>query len=133
MAGTWSLRQLFARNAVDREQNTEPAVPAADRVEMGDFTFDTANRRVTLRGKELSLTPAEFDVFVYLTCHPQRFVTPNTVLATSWNRHSLQQTEFLRVLLGLRKKIEAFSSGKPYLRTEPWVVYRFDPSPSVET
>jgi DNA-binding response OmpR family regulator len=133
MAGTWSLRQLFARNAVDRVQNAEPIGPSTDRIEIGDFILDTAHRSVTLCGKELPLTSEEFDVFLYLTGHPQRFVTPRTVLATSWNRRSLPQTEFLKVLLGLRRKIEALFPGKPYLRTEPWVVYRFDPSPSLET
>ena len=132
MAGTWSVRQLFARKVVDRAQDVHSSVPSAGRIEMGDFILDTAHRSVTLRGKELWLTSEEFDVFLYVTGHPQRLVTPRTMLATSWNRDSLQQTEFLKVLLGLRREIEALSLGKSYLRTEPWVVYRFDPSPSLE-
>jgi hypothetical protein len=55
------------------------------------------------------------------------------MLATSWTRGGLHQTEFWKALLGLRKKIDALSSGKQYLRTEPWVVYRFDPNSSLAT
>jgi hypothetical protein len=32
--------------------------------------------------------------------------------------------------MSLRKKLVAAGQGKHYLRTEPWVVYRFDPTPS---
>jgi two-component system, OmpR family, KDP operon response regulator KdpE len=102
-------------------------------IDMGDFRIDTEHRSATLRGEDLALTPEEFEVLVFLTTHPQRFVTPRTMLATSWTRGGLHQTEFLKTLLGLRKKIDAVSSGKQYLRTEPWVVYRFDPNSSLAT
>jgi hypothetical protein len=36
-------------------------------------------------------------------------------------------------LLSLRKKLDEAGAGKHYLRTEPWIVYRFDPTPSSTT
>ncbi len=131
MAGSWNLRQLFARKAIERERNAGQGVSSTEIIETGDFRVEVAKRFVTLRGEKLALTDEEFDVLLYLIGHPQRCVTPRTVLATSWTSDGLHQTEFLKALLSLRKKLDAVGSGNQYLRTEPWVIYRFDPRSSV--
>jgi hypothetical protein len=54
------------------------------------------------------------------------------MLATSWTRQKVQQTEFLRALVSLGKKLRAEEgSTKRYLRTEPWIFCTFDPGPAV--
>jgi DNA-binding response OmpR family regulator len=131
MIRRWSLRQLFANNDVEHIRHVEEErVSSTAVIEVGDFRIDTAERTATLRGQELPLTTQEFDVLVFLTGHPQRLVTPHTVLATSWTSDGFQQTKFLKGLLSLRKKLDALAADKQYLRTEPWVIYRFDPSSS---
>src|ERR1700686_4918652 len=130
MAGSWNLRQLFANKAIERERNAEQRVPSTEIIEVGDFRVEVGERVVTLRGEKLPLTDEEFDVLLYLIGHPQRWVTPRTVLATSWTSDGLHQTEFLKALLSLRKKLDAVVAGNQYLRTEPWVIYRFDPRSS---
>jgi len=102
MAGSWNLRQFFARKAIERERNAEQHVSSTEIIEVGDFRVEVAERVVTLRGAKLPLTAAEFDVLLYLIGHPQRCVTPRTVLATSWTSDGLHQTEFLKALLSLR-------------------------------
>jgi DNA-binding response OmpR family regulator len=99
-------------------------------IESGDFHIDLAKRTVTLHGQELPLTSDEFDVFVFLAGHPQRLVTPNTMVSADWTTNRLRQTDFLRALISLRKKLDAAGPDKHYLRIEPWVLYRFDPTPS---
>jgi DNA-binding response OmpR family regulator len=94
-----------------------------------DFRIDTRSHTATLRGESLELTGEEFDVLVFLTSNPQRVVTPQTNLATHWTGTRIQQTNFLKGLLSLRKKLEMAAAGQQYLRTEPWVIYRFDPVP----
>jgi two-component system KDP operon response regulator KdpE len=96
----------------------------------GDFRIDLENRTATLRGLPLQLTGEEFDLLVFLIDHPRKLVTQQTRLATNWAEHGLRQTEFLRVLLSLRKKLDSESSSQHYIRTEPWVLYRFDPGAS---
>lgn len=128
MAGTWSLRQRFAASRKESVQDAG-ALHAGEIIEIGDFTIDTRSRSATLRGELLGLTAEEFDVLVFLTANPQRFVTPQTMLATNRTDGRPHQTEFLRVLLSLRRKLEAAITGQQYLRTEPWVVYRFTPAP----
>ena len=126
MDATWSLRQLFstARKQELQESGTEST---GEVLEVGDFRIDTRRHSATLRGERLALTSEEFDVLVFLTANPQRFVTPQTTLATNWTGGRPHQTEFLRVLLSLRRKLESASAGQQYLRTEPWVIYHFDP------
>ncbi|MGA3211345.1 MAG: winged helix-turn-helix domain-containing protein [Terriglobales bacterium] len=98
-----------------------------DLIESGDFKINLDERSVTLRGQELRLKSEEFDALVFLAGHPQSLVTPGTMLATSWPAIQPRRTAFLRVLISLRKKLDTAEPGKHYLRTEPWVVYRFDP------
>jgi DNA-binding response OmpR family regulator len=129
MAKTWSLRQLFATASKENVQQAE-IESAAEVLEVGDFRIDTRRHMATLRGEPLVLTSEEFDVLVFLTTNPQHLVTPQTTLATHWTGARTQQTQFLRVLLSLRKKLEIAATGQQYLRTEPWVIYRFDPFPS---
>jgi len=131
MAGTSILNGLSARRAessggMDAEVSTRPA---ADVIEAGDFLIDVPARRATLRGRELDLTSAEFEVLVFLAGHPKSFVTPHTMLATNWTSGQVRQAEFLRALMSLTKKLDsAAGASQHYIRTEPWIFYRFDPS-----
>jgi DNA-binding response OmpR family regulator len=96
-------------------------------IEAGDFRIDLATRSVSVRGHELRLAPDEFDLLVFLTSHPKKMVTPSTTLSTNWPGQGIRQTDFFHVLLSLRKKLD--ETGTHYLRTEPWIVYRFNPAP----
>jgi DNA-binding response OmpR family regulator len=126
------LRQPFAK-IVDRTPEPDPAedsIPLNRMIESGDFKMDLVERTVTLRGRELRLTSQEFDVLVFLAGHPKNVVTPRTVLATSWPTSQLRQTAFLRALISLRNKLHAAGPDQSYLRTEPFVIYRFDSTSS---
>lgn len=127
------LRKLFfdERNSESMHRTTEEGARLADIIESGDFQINLAQRIATLCGQELQLTSEEFDVLVFLARHPQRLVTPHTMLATNWTGNGRCQTEFLKVLLSLRNKLEAVGTGRHYLRTEPWVIYRFDTTSSI--
>jgi DNA-binding response OmpR family regulator len=106
----------------------EEEASIAQVIESGAFKIDLSQRIASLGGQELQLTSEEFDVLVFLSGHPQKLVTPNTVLSTNWSSNGSRQAKFLRVLLSLRTKLEAAEPGQHYLRTEPWVLYRFDSS-----
>lgn len=124
MATTWNLKHQFsAAWSADRSRDAE----TAEIIEKGDFRIDLAARRATVRGQELPLTSVEFDVLVFLVRHPKKLVTPRTLLTTNWQGQRTRQVEFLSVLLSLRKKLEGAGCA-PCIRTEPWILYRFDPS-----
>jgi two-component system, OmpR family, KDP operon response regulator KdpE len=132
MNRNWSLRQLFAKTR-DRAAEQDPAkerTSSTGRIRFGDFKINLDERTVTLRDQELRLTSEEFDVLVFLASHRRSLVTPRTMLETSSTANQLGQTKFLTVLVSLRKKLDVAGHGKHYLQTEPWVIYRFDPTAS---
>ena len=96
---------------------------------VGDVTIDIDEHRVLVGGKEIRLTPKEFDVFKYLVNSAGKVVTHRALLQTVWGWESTDQTEYLRVFINqLRRKIEMDASHPRYLITEPWVGYRFVPN-----
>ena len=132
MDRTWSLRQLFAKthDSAAEQDPVKARTSSMGRIRFGDFNIDLDERSVTLRDHELRLTSEEFDVLVFLASHPRSLVTPQTMLETSSAAHQPGQTKFLTTLISLRKKLDAAGHGKHYLQTEPWVIYRFDPTAS---
>jgi two-component system KDP operon response regulator KdpE len=97
-------------------------------LEAGDFRIDIEAHSVTQKGRELRLTPKEFDLLVHLVRNAGRVLTHRALLAAVWGGDYTQQAEYLRVFIGqLRKKIEADPSNPRYILTEPWIGYRFNP------
>ncbi len=121
------MNELLAR--VRRNLSRVSAVEDTSRqtIEIGDFRIDAAAFRVVVKGRELRLTPKEFELLVYLARHASRVVTHRLLLSAIWGPNAVEQPEHLRVLVGqLRKKIE--SDETHYIITEPWVGYRLEPS-----
>lgn len=92
----------------------------------GDFRIDLGTRQVSVSGKEVHLTPKEFDLLLYLFQNRGRVITHHNLLGAVWGGNFTEQTEYLRVFVGqLRKKIEPQTSQPKYILTVPWVGYRF--------
>ena len=92
----------------------------------GDLTIDVDRRRVTRGEEAIRLTPKEFDLLVFLAQHAGRVLTHRTLLKAIWGPNAVDQPEPLRVLVNaLRRKIEPNPAQPRYIRTEPWVGYRF--------
>jgi two-component system KDP operon response regulator KdpE len=97
-------------------------------LEVGDFRIDLEGHSATQSGKELRLTPKEFDLLVHLLRNAGKVLTHRTLLGAVWGGDYTEQTEYLRVFIGqLRKKIEPDPSSPRYILTEPWIGYRFNP------
>ena len=128
----FGMDELLARiRAALRRAPAPDADGGAPRViEAGDFRVDLENRNVTVKGREVRLTPKEYDLMIHLLRHQGKVLTHRALLAAVWGGDSVEQTEYLRVFVGqLRKKIEPDPSAPRYVRTEPWIGYRFDPGP----
>jgi two-component system, OmpR family, KDP operon response regulator KdpE len=95
-------------------------------IEAGDVHVNLETRRVTVGGKEVHLTPKEFDLLVFMVRHPNKVLTHRALLAAVWGGDYVEQSEYLRVFVGhLRKKVEPDPSKPRYIITEPWTGYRF--------
>jgi two-component system KDP operon response regulator KdpE len=98
-----------------------------------DLTLDFESRQLTVRGEEVHLTPKEFDVLKHLIGNQGKPLTHRRILQSVWGPDYGEETENLRVVINqLRKKIETDPAHPKYIRTEPWVGYRFQP-PRVNT
>ncbi len=123
----FSMNELLARVRANLRRTPKEQEPSG-LVEVGDFRIDLATRSVLVAGRELKLTPKEFDLLLYLSQHPNRVVPHRTLLAAVWGANSTEQPEYLRVFIGqLRKKVELDPAEPRYLLTERWVGYRFEP------
>ena len=97
-------------------------------IKEGDFRVDFETRAVEVSGKEIRLSPKEFDLLVFLIRNSGKVLTHRTLLANVWGGNYTDQTEYLRVFIRhLRKKIEPDPAKPQYILTDPWVGYRFVP------
>jgi two-component system, OmpR family, KDP operon response regulator KdpE len=113
------VRAAFRRLSPNEEK--ESSVLTA-----GDFSIDLSAHKVSVTGKEVHLTPKEFDLLVYLFQNRGRVITHHNLLGAVWGGNFTEQNEYLRVFVGqLRKKIEPQANQPQYILTVPWVGYRF--------
>ena len=126
----FGMDELLARvRALIRRVGTSTA-DSASPIEIGDFKVESLLRRVLVRGKEVRLTPKEYDLLLYFISHADRVLTHKSILAAVWGNNSTNQGEYLRVFVAqLRRKIEVNPTTPRYLKTEPWIGYRFQPEP----
>ncbi len=124
----FGIDELLAR--IRATLRRAPSGPDNERniLEAGDFRIALEERNVTIRNKEVRLTPKEYDLMVYLLRHPGKVLTHHVLLGAVWGGNYTEQTEYLRVFIGqLRKKIEVDPANPKYILTDPWIGYRFDP------
>ena len=97
----------------------------AGRMKIGSVEIDFDTRRVTARGRQLRLTPKEFELLRYFVTHANKVLSHRELLQAVWGPDYGDQVDYLRVFVNqLRKKIEANPSAPTLLLTEPWVGYR---------
>jgi len=124
----FAIGELLARVRANLRRAPAAEPSSGGVIEVGDFRIDQEAHTVSVRGREVHLTPKEFDLLVYLARHPGKVVTHRALLTAVWGANSMEQPEYLRVFIGqLRKKLEPEAGSPRYLQTEPWVGYRFDP------
>jgi two-component system KDP operon response regulator KdpE len=117
------VRANLRRVAADDDSSQQP-------IEQGDFYINPESRQVRVAGKEIRLTPKEFDLLVFMARHPNKVLTHRVLLNAVWGGESVQQPEYLRVFINqLRRKIEPEETPR-YILTDPWVGYRFQPEGS---
>src|SRR4051794_2965862 len=126
----FGMGELLARVRALLRRSERSATPNnEDTFELGDFLIEPHLRRVQVRGKEVRLTPKEYDLLLYFASNAERVLTRRAILAAVWGANSSEQGEYLRVFVGqLRKKIEKNPASPAYIKTEPWIGYRFEPS-----
>ena len=124
----FSVNELLARVRANLRRVAATREPEAMVIEDGDFYVNPQSRVMRVQGKEVHLTPKEFELLVFMARHPNKVLTHRVLLNAVWGSESVQQPEYLRVFINqLRKKIEPGETPQ-YIVTDPWVGYRFQPT-----
>jgi two-component system KDP operon response regulator KdpE len=94
-------------------------------VKVGDIEIDNVRHRVTRAGREVRLTPKEFELLSFLARHAGMVLTHRQILTTVWGPSHTADTPYLRVHIGhLRHKLESDPDDPRVIVTEPGVGYR---------
>ena len=119
----FSPRELVARlNAALRRAGDGLHEPVID---IDGLEVDLAARAVRRDGREIHLTPTEYELLRVLVRNRGRLLTHHGLLSEVWGPHYTAQTQVLRThVANLRRKIEP-ETGRRLIRTDSGVGYRF--------
>ena len=112
--------RVARRHALAGERDT-----TAVRMQIGDLSVDFAARRVQRDGKDIHLTPIEYNLLAVLAKHRGKVLTHRQILSEVWGPSHVESVQDLRIYLrALRGKIEPDPARPRYLITEVGVGYR---------
>jgi two-component system, OmpR family, KDP operon response regulator KdpE len=119
----FGIGELLARMRVALRHAIQPAAQPV--FTQGDLNVDLERRAVTLAGREVQLTPTEYDLLRVLVLHAGKVLTHQQLLREVWGVGYEPETHMLRVnISNLRRKVEADPTRPRYVVTEPGVGYR---------
>ena len=118
----FGIDELLARLRAALRRTAPAGEPV---VTVGELTVDLEQRRVTLRGSPVQLTPHEFDLLRLLARHEGKLLTHRAILREVWGPAYQTETHYLHVYVSqLRRKLEPDPARPRYLLTEPGAGYR---------
>lgn len=92
----------------------------------GFLTVNVADRRVTVNGQRVKLTPREFRLLALLVENAGHILSHRQVLEKVWGWEYIDDVDYVRIYVShLRQKIEPDSGAPRYILTEPGVGYSF--------
>ena len=123
----FGFNELLARlrAAVRRATPADELVPI---VQTPDFRVDLAAKQVVRDGREVRLTPTEWQLVELLVRNPGRLVSQRQLLSEVWGPKYREETNYLRVFIAqIRRKLEPDPAHPRYFITEPGMGYRYQP------
>ncbi|WP_342319167.1 MtrAB system response regulator MtrA [Corynebacterium mayonis] len=115
-------KELIARiRARLRRTDEEPA----EVLNVGDLTIDVPQHMVTRGGKEIQLTPLEFDLLLEMARKPNQVHSREELLETVWGYRNASDTRLVNVhVQRLRSKIEKDPENPEIILTVRGVGYK---------
>ena len=123
----FSHTELAARIRAALRRGLEPVQgePPGGSHAVGELSIDYAQRRVTLAGEPVELTPTEYAVLYQLAAQAPNVLTHGLLLRRVWGPERVGEGWLLRnVVKKLRRKLGDEAADPRYIVTEPRVGYR---------
>jgi two-component system, OmpR family, KDP operon response regulator KdpE len=96
-------------------------------IQAGDLELDLARREVRARGRQVHLTPTEYEVLRVLAIHTGKPVTHSTLLRQVWGEYAVGDNYNTRnVVAQIRRKLGDDPARPRYIVSEPGVGYRLE-------
>jgi len=121
-------RELLARvkAAIRRAEKPSKSEKKNTQFSNSYLTIDVFERKVTVNGERLKLTPREFRLLALLVDNADHIVSHQQVLENVWGWEYIDDVDYVRIYIShLRQKIEPDTSQPRYILTEPGVGYYF--------
>ncbi len=118
----FEIEELLARirNALRFTQNASPTKVG---VSFGQLSINEQTREVIYYGKEMQLTPREYELLLYLMKHPKQVLTREQILETVWGFDYYGDTNVVDVYIRyVRQKLE-IANATPIIQTVRGVGY----------
>ncbi|MDR0920905.1 MAG: response regulator transcription factor [Lactobacillales bacterium] len=126
MKAVFRREEISASKAQHKTIQKYEEVVRHPKLTIGDLMIDEDNYQVTLRDKEIELTPKEFDLLVYFSKRKNRVISREVLLDRIWAFDFVGETRIVDVHVShLREKIEDDPKNPKYLITQRGVGYRF--------
>jgi DNA-binding response OmpR family regulator len=125
----FSIKVLLAHARAVLRRAALPAVEYAEPTTYADdfLTIDLKERRVTVEGDQVKLTPTEYRLLAYLVQNAGQVLTFTQILQNVWGWEYQDDLDYVRVYVWhLRQKIEQDPKNPKYIQTEIGVGYRFE-------
>jgi two-component system KDP operon response regulator KdpE len=121
----FGIAELMARiNTAFRHRGDASVAPAQSSFTCDGLEINFAKRRVTVKGKEITLTPTEYSLLQQLAVNSDKVLTHSMLLHSVWGSEYSSEKEYLRVFVGrLRRKLEPDPKNPRYIHTIPGVGY----------
>ena len=102
------------------------AGPALDpTIAIGELALDLEKRSVTMAGRNVHLTPHEFELLRVLAQNEGKLLTHKAILREVWGPAYQRESSYLHVYVSqLRRKLEPDRARPHYILTEPGAGYR---------
>lgn len=119
--------ELIARvRAVLRRTETAMIALTHPSFTSGDLNINFARRQVSVSGKEVPLTPTEYNLLQELVLNAGKVLTHTHLLNKVWGPEYREDTQYLHVFIRrLRTKLEPAPTNPRYIVTVPGIGYQF--------
>ncbi len=128
IAKPFGMKEVLARIRVALRHVAQVQTGTQPLVQLGPLQVDFAQRRVQVDGREVKLTPTEYELLKVFVAHRGKILTRQMLMNQLWGMEPevFEKAHRLHVYVAqLRQKLEPVPDHPQFILTVPGVGYRF--------